>query len=97
MSKVTCSTCGHEDNGYCTKKKDIKIKLNKRRICKLYVDDTSKYKISTEIESVYVPYADRKKVSKQLNTKINMDTIANNKHPLTGNLAERFRTTGGDR
>ena len=97
MSKVTCKTCKSEDNGYCTKKKNIKIKLNKRRRCELYVDDTSKYKISTDIEAVYVPYSDRKKIRKQEHTKMDMNAIANNKHPLTGNLSERFRTTSGDR
>ena len=97
MPKVTCSTCENESKGYCIKKKNIKIKLNKHRLCKGYIEDSSKIKIGTEIEAVYIPYSDKKKIRKQKHTKMDMNAIANNKHPLTGEFSNMFRTTGGDR
>jgi len=97
MSKVRCKTCEHEANGYCIKKKNIKIKLNKRRLCKNYKDDESKYVAKSVIKSTYIPYEDRKKIPTTRSAPINMNAVANNKHPLTGDLSKRFRTTAGDK
>jgi len=97
MSKITCNTCTYENNGYCEKKKNVKIKLNKHRLCKYYILKESKLVEKEIIKSTYIPYEKRKIIQKEINTKIDMSHIANNKHPLTGDLSKRFRTTAGDR
>lgn len=44
--RVTCKLCQFESSGNCTKKKQSgkpkKIKLTKRRTCKIYEEDTMK-------------------------------------------------------
>jgi len=97
MSKITCSICTYENNSYCEKKKNVKIKLNKHRNCKYYVIDESKLVEKEIIKSTYIPYAERKIIQKEINKKIDIATIANNKHPLTGDLGKMFKTTAGDR
>ncbi len=97
MPKVTCNVCKYENNSYCEKKKNIKIKLNKRRLCKYYILEESKLVEKEIIKSTYIPYGKRKTIQKEINTKIDIDHIANNKYPLTGDLSKRFRTTAGDK
>jgi len=97
MSKVMCKECMYENNSYCEKKKNIKIKLNKHRLCKYYVLDESKLVEREIIKSTYIPYDKRKIIQKEINTKIDLAQIENNKHPLTGDLGQRFRTTAGDK
>jgi len=68
--KVTCSSCLNEEGGVCSVKKES-VKANKRRICGVYKEDSSKITEKPSIETVLRPpwywtsKSDLKKIIKQ--------------------------------
>jgi hypothetical protein len=83
MDKVTCTTCKFENNKRCIKK-NVKVKLNKKRICNIYEQDDEKTKLMAEkILSTPKPvvtmrpdwYWDRKKYIKEVSQELKKEQI----------------------
>lgn len=67
MTKVKCSVCSKEKDGFCTVKK-VKVHINKKRKCGDYIYDSSKFKPKQKIPFTQISYADQqhnKRMAKQ--------------------------------
>ena len=108
MSKVRCNVCISENNSFCAKK-NTKVKINKSRICKLYVFDETKVKERKQIDSILFGFKEqmlakkhrrkerikeRESVKEALDNYNKGSQFTSAKHPLTGDLS-RFKTTIG--
>lgn len=108
MEKVLCAFCKFEVNKRCIKK-NSKISLKKKRVCKLYEDDDDKLremaqrKLNTNKPIVNLRpdwYWDRKNFIKKLKAE-EAERVAkqpsiftgDSKHPLTGDLSKFCKST----
>jgi hypothetical protein len=55
MEKVKCSVCVNEDLSFCRIKK-VKVKLNKKRLCKHYTHDENKLVKKQDIKITKAPF-----------------------------------------
>jgi len=108
MEKVLCMFCKFEVNGRCVKKNN-KVKLKKKRLCKFYEDDDDKIQYITERKLnsskpvVYLRpdwYWDRKKFKKMKKDAVETQKpssifTGDPNHPLTGDLSRFFNSTVG--
>lgn len=100
--KVRCATCFNQINGFCTKKK-VSVKLNKWRRCDEYKIDLNKIKVRKpvtvtkvlhqavikDLKDKYKKALKEEELKKATESRTSYIDIANDKHPLTGNL-DRF-------
>jgi len=105
--KITCSTCEYEKGSRCVKK-NVKIKVNKKRRCNLYKQDNEKLMTLAEKalsvlkpESTMRPdwYWDKKRakeIRRQIKTRQNAVISNDPKHPLTGDLSRFIKSTAVD-
>lgn len=109
---VMCSMCTFEDESKCTKKKNIKVHINKKRSCNDYVEDdikvadmVTKRLTSPKPEVTLRPdwYYDRKKFRRQMREELSKQEesqpsvfTGDAAHPLTGDLSRFIKSTVGE-
>lgn len=68
MARIQCKFCLSEKSGRCVKKNE-KVGINKRRVCKIYSVDTNRV----------IMYAGKKVEQKQIHTTMRSDSMWNKK------------------
>lgn len=103
MSRVICAICHFEIDKKCIKK-NMTVKLNKRRTCDMYEEDENKLRIinarKSDLPSSARPgwFWNRKEYVKEKKKQAAKEQMkkrifsGDSEHPLTGNL-DRFKST----
>jgi hypothetical protein len=65
MAKVKCSICANEAASFCIVKKS-RIKLNKKRLCEVYIYDESKVKAKQVIPTIKFGYKEQEEHRKRM-------------------------------
>lgn len=94
--RITCSICKNENGGFCKVKKNVRVALNKRRNCNLFILEPSKVKEKQILKTVKLSYSEKEALRKHYKEELRMVKNAlkdpSNPHPLTGDLS-RFTST----
>jgi len=108
MEKVVCALCRFENDRRCIKK-NCKVKINKKRICTMYEEDSNKLeemkKSQKSIPSTIRPswFWDRKEYVKEKRRRAAEEqarrtpNTSDPKHPLTGDLSRFVKSTAVDK
>lgn len=98
--KITCAICRNEKDSFCKVKKNVKVAVNKRRRCDSFILAPEKVKEKQILKTVRLTHSEKEALRKYYKEELrrvreNMKNMANNPHPLTGDLS-RFTSTVSD-